>query len=206
MPPKELERQTRRQRINPRLQAAGWRIVGDDAEMPLGSHDYAVVEEFETRNGPADYALCSNARVLGVVEAKKLTLGPQGVLSRPSGTRRALTDGPAVSRRVRRAVPLLHERRGDLVPRRPASTQSLASGRRLPHAGGAGRDDDTRTSTPSLRRCAAVPAEPHGMRPYQVEANTAIEQAIARAQAQDARDHGHRHRQDAHDWSTRSTG
>jgi len=30
-----------------------------------------AVEEFETANGPADYALCSGGRILRVVEAKK---------------------------------------------------------------------------------------------------------------------------------------
>ena len=39
-----------------------------------------AVEEFETAMGPADYALFDGGRCLGVAEAKKLTLGPQGVL------------------------------------------------------------------------------------------------------------------------------
>jgi hypothetical protein len=80
MPPKELEKQTRRQRINPRLKAAGWDVAPFDPLKPLNTYDKSAVEEFETRNGPADYALCNDGRALGVVEAKKVTLGPQGVL------------------------------------------------------------------------------------------------------------------------------
>ena len=44
-------------------------------------HGLAPIEEFETANGPADYALCVDGRILGVVEAKKLTLSPMGVLT-----------------------------------------------------------------------------------------------------------------------------
>ena len=39
-----------------------------------------AVEEYGTAKGPADYALCDGGTVRAVVEAKKVTLGPQGVL------------------------------------------------------------------------------------------------------------------------------
>ena len=35
------------------------------------------LKEFLTENGPADYALCVGGKVLGVVEGKKLSVGPQ---------------------------------------------------------------------------------------------------------------------------------
>src|SRR5215211_5931795 len=79
MPP-ELEKQTRRQRIDPRLRTAGWKVVGFVPAVPVSAYGQAAVEEFETMNGPADYALCSDGRTLGMVEAKKVTLGPQSVL------------------------------------------------------------------------------------------------------------------------------
>ena len=40
-----------------------------------------AVEEYPTSNGPAAYALVIDSQVMGIVEAKKLTLGPQNVLS-----------------------------------------------------------------------------------------------------------------------------
>src|SRR6185369_13709677 len=40
-----------------------------------------AIEEYETESGPADYALCVDGRIVAVVEAKKLTLGPQNVLT-----------------------------------------------------------------------------------------------------------------------------
>jgi hypothetical protein len=39
-----------------------------------------AVEEFPTAKGPADYALFVNGRLLGIVEAKKVGVGPQNVL------------------------------------------------------------------------------------------------------------------------------
>src|SRR6266508_4441236 len=78
--PTEQVTQTRGHRINPRLRAAGWEVVPFDHTTPMSAHDKAAIEEFETANGPADYALCNEGRALGVVEAKKVTLGPQGVL------------------------------------------------------------------------------------------------------------------------------
>lgn len=82
MSPRELEKQTRRERINPRLEAAGWEVIGFEPRAPRSAYEKTSVEEFETANGPADYALCNDGRVLGVVEAKKVTLGPQGVLAK----------------------------------------------------------------------------------------------------------------------------
>jgi type I restriction enzyme R subunit len=39
-----------------------------------------AIEEYQTSNGPADYALVVNGKLLGVVEAKKLDVGAQNVL------------------------------------------------------------------------------------------------------------------------------
>jgi type I restriction enzyme R subunit len=77
--PTELERETRKRRIDPRLARAGWSVVPFRGSDP-SRYESAAVEEFETDAGPADYALCDGDRVRGVVEAKKVTLGPQGVL------------------------------------------------------------------------------------------------------------------------------
>ena len=54
--------------------------IAPEIELAVGDSACAV-EEYETTNGPADYALCVDGRILGIVEAKKLTLGPQSVLT-----------------------------------------------------------------------------------------------------------------------------
>ncbi len=54
--PKDSEWLTRKQLIDPKLKAAGWRIVPFDPAKPLASYSRCAVEEFPTDNGPADYA------------------------------------------------------------------------------------------------------------------------------------------------------
>ena len=87
----ESERKTRQQRIDPKLKGSGWSVV-PFAGVDPGSYSKAAVEEFETRNGPADYALCDEGQVMGVVEAKKLIARARKVSSfKLSATPEALT-------------------------------------------------------------------------------------------------------------------
>lgn len=72
------EAQTRKRFIDQRLKAAGWPITS--ASNPK-SQDPAALREYPTANGPADYALLLGGQIVAVVEAKKLTLGPQNVLT-----------------------------------------------------------------------------------------------------------------------------
>lgn len=67
---------TRRRLIDPRLKAAGWTVVPFTPGMSLNGQRNCAIAEFETTNGPANYALCADGVILGVVEAKKLSLGP----------------------------------------------------------------------------------------------------------------------------------
>src|SRR5262245_51504696 len=77
----ESERRTRKTRIDPRLKQWGWEITPFNPARPLTGYRHHAIEEFPTANGPADYALVVDGKVLGVVEAKKVTLGPQNVLT-----------------------------------------------------------------------------------------------------------------------------
>ncbi len=77
----ESERQTRARRIDPKLKASHWRITPYEEAKPLSWYADTGIEEFPTSKGPADYGLCLDGRLLGIVEAKKLTLGPQNVLT-----------------------------------------------------------------------------------------------------------------------------
>src|SRR5690242_15717107 len=113
MPPissTEAERQTRRNRIDPKLKAAGWRIVPFNPNKPLSSYDRCAIEEYPTENGPADYGLCIGGRILGIVEAKKLTLGPQNVLMQAERYSRGATTNPLNFRGFH--VPFLYSTNG----------------------------------------------------------------------------------------------
>ena len=77
----ESERQTRKKRIDPLVKGLGWKIVPFTSGRSLGFYENCAIEEYPTDNGPADYALCVHGRIVSVVEAKKVTLGPQNVLT-----------------------------------------------------------------------------------------------------------------------------
>ena len=64
----ESEWRTRKRLIDPKLQAAGWRVVRYDPVYPFGKGGPVAIEEFSTENGPADYALCVDGQLLGVVD------------------------------------------------------------------------------------------------------------------------------------------
>lgn len=71
--PSNSEWLTRKQLIDGKLKAAGWKITPFVPGAPVSQYNGYAVEEFETTTGPADYALCLGGQVIGVVEAKKLT-------------------------------------------------------------------------------------------------------------------------------------
>src|SRR5689334_2503584 len=88
----ESEARTRTERIDPKLKAAGWHVAPFDPSASLGSLKAVAVEEFPTEHGPADYALLDGSGVRGVVEAKKLTVGPDGVLTQARRYAQGLRD------------------------------------------------------------------------------------------------------------------
>jgi type I restriction enzyme, R subunit len=76
----ESEWLTRKKRIDGRLKALGWKIVRYFDGIDLSSLDNVAVEELPTASGPADYGLFVGGQLLGIVEAKKVTVNPQNVL------------------------------------------------------------------------------------------------------------------------------
>ncbi|HSB80250.1 MAG TPA: hypothetical protein VLM91_15830, partial [Candidatus Methylomirabilis sp.] len=65
--PDDSEWKTRKRLIDPKLRAAGWRVMKYDPAHPSGTGSPVAIEEFPADNGPADYALCVDGRLLGVV-------------------------------------------------------------------------------------------------------------------------------------------
>ncbi len=88
-PGNESEWLTRKRRIDPLLDAAGW-----PRRKGKGNAAFRTEEE-ETAHGPADYALWLDDRIVGIVEAKKLTIGPQNVLTQAERYARGLNQQPA---------------------------------------------------------------------------------------------------------------
>ncbi|HEY3349314.1 MAG TPA: hypothetical protein VGM13_06030 [Thermoanaerobaculia bacterium] len=90
----ESEKVTRWKRVDPLLKAAGWKIVDFKEGLDFKKLTKHAVREFPTSNGPADYALFVDGQILGIVEAKKVTLGPQGVLQQAERYSKGASDGP----------------------------------------------------------------------------------------------------------------
>lgn len=78
--PGESEWLTRKQRIDARLNKLGWTVMPCSGAHDAASLDGIAVEEWPTANGPADYGLFVEGRLLGIIEAKKVTVNPQNVL------------------------------------------------------------------------------------------------------------------------------
>ena len=171
----ESEKQTRNKRIDPRLRAAGWHVVS----IPFNrSADAAqAIEEFPTTAGPADYALSDSGQPIGVVEAKKLTVGPEGVLTQASRYSRGMEDC-GFTLPERHHVPFLYSTNGEIVMfhdvRRDLNRSREVSGF---HTLEALREMLGRDAEAEAARLGAIPMH-HRVRPYQIEASEAIEQGL----------------------------
>jgi type I restriction enzyme R subunit len=173
----ESERLTRKQRIDPKLGASGWSVVPYVSAEACLSLRNSAVEEYETALGPADYALSDQGQLLGVVEAKKVTLGPQGVLPQAERYARAIPSDTPYQGEF--AVPFLYSTNGEKIwfhdVRHPLNRSREVSGFHTVKALREMLERDVEVEQAALR---AIPLR-ESIRPYQVEANTAIEQAIA---------------------------
>src|SRR2546422_7703602 len=85
------EKETRKLVVDKVLQQTGWWPIVDFVKG--AKYNTVAVREYETSEGPADYVLFHNGEAVAAVEAKKLTLGPQNVLSQAQRYARGFRDG-----------------------------------------------------------------------------------------------------------------
>lgn len=172
----ESEAATRKRRIDPKLAAAGWSVRPYDPALSVAPPAASAVEEWPTSAGPADYALTDGHSVCGVVEAKRLTVGPQGVLPQAERYSRGIPATPMI--RGEFGVPFLYSTNGEQIHfhdvRRQQDRSRVVSGFHTP---GALAELLSRDVDAELAGLAQVPVNQR-LRPYQVEASQAIEQAI----------------------------
>jgi type I restriction enzyme R subunit len=176
--PANSEWLTRKRLIDGKLKATGWRVIPFAPGKPLAALDRCAIEEFETANGPADYSLCLGGQIVAILEAKKLTLGPQNVLSQAERYSKGIQQpglqaGPF-------GVPLLYSTNGEVIwhhdVRNPLNRSRQIAQFHTPEAISEilGFDLDA-----AIARLRLIPNKSTKLRPYQFEANEAIEQAIA---------------------------
>jgi type I restriction enzyme, R subunit len=173
----ENEKCTRAARIDPRLAAVGWTVARFDPSMRLAIPSGKAVEEWPTEVGPADYVLCDDHALRAVVEAKKLTVGAQGILPQAQRYARAIRIDHVWPGEF--GVPFLYSTNGEETwfhdVRRPQNRSRKVA---TFHTPSALRELLERDSDAEFAKLRTIPLNP-GLRPYQVEANTAIEQTVA---------------------------
>jgi type I restriction enzyme R subunit len=180
--PNNSEWLTRKKLIDVRLRAAGWRVVPSSG-VPLAKLDRCAIEEYPTESGPADYALCADGRILGIVEAKKLTLGPQNVLSQAERYSRGIAESPFNFNGFR--VPFLYSTNGEVIWHHDIRHQ-LNRSRQIAgfHTPDALREFLGRDVEAACDKVILTPNNHPLIRPYQRDANAATEEAIAKHKRQ----------------------
>jgi type I restriction enzyme R subunit len=173
----ESESRTRKSRIDQRLKAAGWPPTPFRDGQSLASYTTAAVEEYPTESGPSDYLLAHAGSPLAVVEAKKLSLGPRNALTQAWRYARGLQESPFAFGEAR--VPFGYSTNGEQIYfqdlRREDSYSRPISHFHSPSAltEYLGRDEAA-----ALRWFSDHPNDQPRLRPYQIDATAAIEQAL----------------------------
>ncbi len=75
----ETEASTRKKRIDTKLNKS-WKIIHAKKVLDYSTLSNHAVEEYPTQNGFADYALFVDGKLLGFIEAKKISVGSENVL------------------------------------------------------------------------------------------------------------------------------
>lgn len=172
-PPDESEWQTRKRRIDPRLDAAGW--ARRSAPAAAGP---SRTEEHPTDSGPADYALHLDGDPVAIVEAKKTTVGAHNVLVQAERYARGLATSPYDFGGLR--VPFLYGTNGEGIWFRDArDPMNRSRAVAAFHTPAALRERLGRDSSAECARLLALPNDHKKLRTYQRDANAAIERAIA---------------------------
>lgn len=171
----ESEWLTRKRRIDPKLDARGWRLPSASL-APL--HGPFRSEEEETDNGPADYVLWLDHQPAAVVEAKKLAVGPQEVLTQAERYARGLRNSPYNFGGLK--APFLYSTNGEVIWFRDVR-HALNRSRRIAdfHTPEALAESLARNFDAACAFLRSAPNDNPFIRSYQREANAAIERAVS---------------------------
>jgi type I restriction enzyme R subunit len=173
----ESESQTRKRRIDANLTGAGWVIQPFHVDLDLRALANHAIEEFPTASGPADYALVAGGQVVGIVEAKKLTVGAKGALTQAERYSKGLANSPFNFDGYR--VPFLYSTNGEVIHfhdvRHPENVSRKVANFHTPKAL---RELLAVDLTACCTWFTANPNQHPRLRPYQILANNAVERAL----------------------------
>lgn len=175
----ESEWHTRRKRIDPILESQGWTVAEFKEGEPLSDAKLFALTEYPTKNGPADYVLMAKGVILAVVEAKKVSLGVHGVLTQAERYGKGLEGTPFDFNGCK--VPFLYSTNGEEIWFHDVRFK-LNIARKLSsfHTPEALSEMLTKDFESDCSAMEASPNEHPRLRPYQIEANKAVEQAITK--------------------------
>ncbi|MDE2025266.1 MAG: DEAD/DEAH box helicase family protein, partial [Patescibacteria group bacterium] len=164
---------TRKMWIDEKLKKSGWdSIIPYHDGLDTSALHKTAVEEFVTSTGPVDYALFANGKIVAFVEAKKLGVSPQNVLTQAQRyVKGAEQDG--------RTVPFIYSTNGEsiwfqdlrITPSRSRPVQEFHTPKAL-------IEYLTNPTHENVRWFTENPANYAKLRDYQRDAINAIEKAI----------------------------
>jgi type I restriction enzyme R subunit len=173
----ESEKVTRKKRIDKLLQASGWTIIPYKNGMDLTTLTNHAIEELETANGPADYALVVKGKLLGVVEAKKLEVGVQNVLEQAKRYSKGAPN--TIGEWNEYHTPFLYSSNGELMYHYDArATQNLSRQIYSFPTPDFLLDSFNNPKDVALRWLVTTPINTPGLRDYQIGAIKAYEEAV----------------------------
>lgn len=177
----ESEAQTRRKRIDPLLTKLGWEIVPFGPGLDMASLQHHAVTEHPTTSGPSDYVLFVKGKPLGALEAKKLEVGAEGVLEQAKRYSRDIESGAGNWNGYR--IPFLYSSNGEQhwfadVRQENYLSRQLTGGLHAPEALA---DMFSASPEKAFAWFSEHPTtEISRLRPYQREAITKVEEALAK--------------------------
>jgi len=175
----ESEAVTRKKRIDKRLKSSklNWKII-HYKNLGTSKLEAHAVEEYPTKTGPVDYALFVKGQLLGLIEAKKLAIGPENALEQAKRYAKGVPNTIGEWREYK--VPFLYSTNGEniffLDLRNQKSTSQPLSDFHSPQAL---LDKFNRDTQDAENWFLQNPVDRISrLRPYQVKAIESIEQAL----------------------------
>jgi type I restriction enzyme, R subunit len=173
----ESEKVTRKKRIDAALKALGWIVTPYIVGINTSALSQHAIEEYPTSNGPADYALFVNGKLLGIIEAKKYGIGAQNVLEQAKRYAKGLL--PTIGKWGEYAVPFLFSSSGEqtyfLDVRHPIALSRSLQDFYSPQALW---EFFNRDEFQAFQWLTKNPIDNPYLRPYQKKAIGAVEEAI----------------------------
>lgn len=173
----ESEKVTRKKRIDSKLKKLGWVILPYELGLNTSSLSAHAVEEYPTHTGPTDYALFVDGRLLGILEAKKVSVATLNSLEQAKRYAKGLVH--SIGNWNGYMVPFLYSSNGELISFLDVRNQQNLS-RPLAdfHTPSALKELFNRNSVLAYERLKETPNDNPFMRVYQKDAVSDIEKTI----------------------------